>query len=603
MASAIYYIFAFLVIDVARSNRFYQETYVDQAIQEILRSVGWQDVIIRIQKYDIYDGAQRLLNVVARNMAMTWPTQILVSGGIMGFDFQPGDLASSRTLLIYIYASNDDINDAELNAMLDDINLISHPKHMPKLMLIIGSNKDTLDRRRPLEYLWDQKLFDVIILEVSFHSRCSEPVFVAVHRFNGFNEYYSREIVYKGDIDWYPNKLRDMHGGTFKVMFEDKRPYGTLENGTVGGLARLFMNALSDAMNGTVVYTSSLRENDMKYNAEGLVYEDWYSTQHEHTVAIGDDRICALVPAMPPAKYLIDFWSIIITILFGFLLAAVMWCVSVIMNVNERVRDPLNLIGLILHMGPLYKSRSLVEKILFITMVMTVEEYMIIFQAELLEFVVEFAVNTRVSTFQDLYNTGLKVVVSPVVYDEIAATEGLSPVFMKRFVSSIDELQNENGMDTSKAYFMSEIEGKLKETKLKRMYGKWRFRLSDLCVLSHYRVHGLRMKSPFKNEVNSVLLALVESGFVGKYVDDFWKDEKSGRKSDSGMMSLRDHSVYVAYLVIIVGHVISFIVFLGEIIADRISKRKHLTLSFNYCKSMKMSKQSKISAKNTVAHN
>ncbi|XP_011879021.1 PREDICTED: uncharacterized protein LOC105568180 [Vollenhovia emeryi] len=596
IAGAISYFFA--VTNVARSY-FYREVYIDQAIQDILQSIGRQDIIIRIQRYDIYDGAQRLLDVVARNVATTWPSQIL--GGRIGFGFQPGDLASSRTLLIYIYASNDDVNDAELLAMLNDTNLISHPKHRPKLLLIIGSNTGTLDGRRQLKYLWDRRLFDVIILEVSFHPQYSEPIFVAVHRFNGFNGDYSRVTVYEDETNWYPNKLRDMHGGTFKVMFKEVRPYGTLENGTVGGLAKLFMNALSDAVNGTVVHTSDLQESDMRYNAEGLVYENEYSTQYEHTVAIGDDRICALVPTMPAARVLVDFWRIIITILLGFLLAAVVWCASLIMSISERVRDPLNTISLILGMAPLHGPRSPVEKVLFVAVVMTVAEYTIIFQAELLEFVVEFAVSTRVSTFQDLYKTGLKVVVSPVVYDELATTEGLSPEFMKRFISSAEfAIQDKDGtVDTSKAYFTTEIDGKLAETnnKLKRK-GRRLFKLSDLCILSHYRVHNLNVRSPFKTEVDNVLLSLVESGFSGKYVDDFWKDDKSGRKHENGM-TLRDHSVYVAFFVIIVGHSVSFIVFLGEVIADRVLKRKRFSLSFSYCKSTKVSKQSKINTKNT----
>lgn len=577
IASIILYFF--IAINIARSN-FYQEAYVDQAIQGILQSIGRQDIIIRIQRYDIYDGAQRLLDVVTRNVAATWPSQILVSGGIIKFGFQPRDLASSRTLMIYIYASNNDINDAELNSLLSDINLLSHPKHVPKLLLIIGSNKGTLNGRRQLEYLWEKKIFDVIILEVSFHPQYFEPIFMAVHRFNGFNGDYSNVSVYKNNTNWYPNKLRNMYGGTFKVMFEEIRPYGTLENGTVGGLAKLFMNAFSGAVNGTVVHTDDLQENDMKYNAEGLVYEDWYSTQHEHTVAIGDDRVCALVPAMPAAKVLVDFWRIFITILVGFLLAAVVWCVSLFMSVSERIRDPLNTISLFLGMSPLHGARSPVERILFVAVVMTVAEYTIIFQAELLEFVVEFAVSMRVSTFQDLYNTGLKVVVSPVVYSELAATEGLSPEFMKRFINSAKyELENEDGqVDTSKAYFTTEISGKLAETKLKRK-GRRLFKLSDLCILSHYRVHRLHMRSPFKNEVNNVLLSLVESGFVDKYVDDFWKDDKSKRKSERRGMILCDQSIYVAFFVIVTGHVISFIVFLGEIIAGRVLKHKHFSLS------------------------
>lgn len=599
IASAISYLF--IAIDVARSN-FYREAYVDRAIQGILQSIGRQDVIIRIQRRDIYDGAQHLFDVVARNLAMTWPSQIFVSRGIIELGLKPRNLASSRTLLIYIYASSDDVKDAELKDMLNDMNSISHPKHVPKLLLIISSNR-TLDGRRQLEYLWDQKLFDVIILEVSFHPQNSEPIFAAVHRFNGFNGNYSRATVYKGGTNWYPNKLRDIHGGTFKVTFEEVRPYGTLENGTVGGLAKLFMNALSDAINGTVVHTSDLLKNDMRYNAEGLVYEDSYSTQHEHTVAVGDDRVCALVPTMPAAKVLVNFWRIIITILFGFLLAAIVWCVSLIMSISERVRDPLNTISLILGMAPLHGPRSLVEKTLFVAVVMTVAEYTIIFQAELLEFVVEFTVSMRVSTFQDLYNTGLKVVVSPVVYNELAVTEGLSPEFMKRFVNSAKyELQSKDGkVDTSKAYFTSEISGKLAETKLKRK-GRRLFKLSDLCILTHYRVHRLHMKSPFKNEVNSVLLALTESGFTEKYVNDFWKNDTSGHKSESGM-TLRDHSVYIAFFVIIVGHIISFIVFLGEIIAGRVLKRGHLSFSFSYCKSIKMPKRSKTNAKNTMAYN
>ncbi|XP_011634437.1 uncharacterized protein LOC105425396 [Pogonomyrmex barbatus] len=498
----------FTVIGVVRSN--YQEGYIDRTIQEILQSVEPHDVIIRLQKYDIYDGARRLLDIVARNVATTWPSQILVSGGIMGFGFQPGDLASSRTFLIYIYATNDMINVAELNDMLNDVNSISHPKHTPKLLLIIDSNTGILDARSQLEYLWEQKIFDVIILEVSFHPRSSKPVLVAIHRFNGFNEDYSRvgirELTYDNGTDWYPNKSQNMYGNAFRVTFEDVPPYGTFANGTAGGLAKLFSIALSAAVNGTVLHTSNLQETDVRYNAEGLVYEEWYNTQHEHTIPVDDDRVCALVPAvMPAAKVLVDFWQIIITIVFGFLLTAVVWCVSLIVRVNERIRNPLNTIRLLLGMTPLYGPHSLVEKILFVAVLITATEYMIIFQAELLEFVVEFTVNTRVSTFQDLYNTGLKVVVSPVMHDELATIEELSPELAKRFVSTVD-------------------------------YEFQKF------------------------------------GFMAKYIDEFWKDERNERKNE---LTLSDHSMYVAFFVVIVGHIISFIVFLGELIVDQFFKWKY----------------------------
>lgn len=219
------------------------------------------------------------------------------------------------------------------------------------------------------------------------------------------------------------------------------------------------------------------------------------------------------------------------------------------------------------------------------------------------------------STFQDLYNTGLKVVVTPVVYDELATTKELSSEFMKRFINSTKyQLRNKNWVDTSKTYFISEISGKLTETRFKRK-GRRLFKLSDLCILSHYHVHRLHMKSPFKNEFNRVLLSLAqllvvvivivaESGFVEKYVDDFWKDDKSRYKNES-KMTLRETLILYTLLFsfIIMDYIILFITFLEEIIAGRVLKCKHFSLPFSYCKSIKMSKQLKTNTKNTIICN
>lgn len=68
IASIVLYLFA--ATNIVCSN-FYQEIRVDQSIQKILRSIMFQDVIISIQKYDIYDRAIRLLDVVAQIMSAT----------------------------------------------------------------------------------------------------------------------------------------------------------------------------------------------------------------------------------------------------------------------------------------------------------------------------------------------------------------------------------------------------------------------------------------------------------------------------------------------------------------------------------------------------
>lgn len=74
-------------------------TRSDQTIREILH----RDVIIRIQGRDTYDMMEYLLEIVTEAVTTVWPTQIFVLG-----KSEPRLLASTRTLLIYLYESDND---------------------------------------------------------------------------------------------------------------------------------------------------------------------------------------------------------------------------------------------------------------------------------------------------------------------------------------------------------------------------------------------------------------------------------------------------------------------------------------------------------------
>ncbi|CAL1677782.1 unnamed protein product [Lasius platythorax] len=558
IARAILYFFA---VNNVLSLNFYQENYVDRSIQKFLRSIVRQNVIIRVQKCDIY--SERMLDLVAQSVITTWPTEIFV----LGSKIRPWNMASSRTLLIYIYPWNDDITYAELNVTVEDVDSISYAKYRPKLLLIMSSNERTLSAQRQLEYLWELKFLDVIILEVSLRSKYSEPVFVAVHRYNGFRKSYTRLTAYDDSIDWYP-KSRNIYGDKFKIKFEEIwSPYGSLEpgSGTVGGLAKAFSDTLSIALNGTVVHTNFLDESNMIYRAEGLVDENAH-----HSVAVGTDRFCLLIPILP-AEVPFDFWPIIVTILIGISLSGIVWCASTILRVSERARNPLNTICLILGISPFYAPRTFVEKMLFVATVMTAAEYTAMFQAELFELAIELSAENRVSSFQELFATGLQVVVSKVVYDELAASEQIPSELMRRF-TSVGERETIS-VNTSRAYFTSETDAKVLETKVLGRKGERLFKVSDLCILAHYRVHTIPFKSAFKNEINRALLMTMEYGFTKKHADDFWKD--IGTRNESEI--ILNHSMYVAYLVIFMGYAISLLAFARELIASRVSKRQHPT--------------------------
>lgn len=555
----------FYVANNVASLNFYQENHVDRSIEKFLRSIASQDVIIRIQRYDIY--SERVLDLVTRNVITTWSSQI----SVFGSDNQPWIKASCCTLLIYIYPRNDDITYAELNVVVKDVYSISHAKHLPKLLLIMDSNERTLSAQRQLEYLWELKFLDVIILEVSLRSKYSKPIFVAMHQFNGFNKNYMRMTTYDDSIDWYPNS-RNIYGDTFKVKFKEMwSPYGSWEpgNGMIGGLAKVFSNALSIILNGTVIHTDSVNESNMVYKTE-LMYKNEYNTNYDFSVSIDNDRVCLLIPILP-AEVLIDCWPIIVTILIGILLTAIVWCASMILRVDERVRDPLNTISLFLGVSPFHASRTLVEKMLFVTTMITVIEYTVLFQAKLFEFAIELSTEKRVSSFEDLFATGLQVVAENTVYDELVTDNNLPSGLMGRFTSVGKE--ERISMNTSRAYFKTEMEGKLLEIAILDHKGERLFKVSDLCIMSQLRVHMIPLKSSFKNEINRALLMLMDYGFAKKHKENFWKNVTGNENKSIGSI---DYSIYIASYIILVGYAISFVALIGELITSRIAKRKYL---------------------------
>jgi len=568
-------LYLFLAAGVA-SSKLYRETHSDRSIGKVLRSIACEDVIIRIRERRTYDATKRLLEVVSEAVTSTWPSQIFVSEETESVRLQ--GMASSRTLLIYLYESDNDTGYRNLSDTLMDVRSVSHPKHVPKLLLMVGSTVTESNALRQLRHLWDLGFFDAIVMEVS-----SEPLFVAAHSFNGFNEDYAKLTEYDRDIDWYPDKARNMYGNALKVTFAEKRSYGSLEDVGVSGLAEQFSDTLETVLNATVSRTSLSDESDMVYDAHGLVYSDWYSTRYEHTVAVGDDRICLLIPKLPADQVLMDFWQIVVMILMGLLLAAITWCASIMLRLSKRMRDPLNTIGLILGISPLYKPRGPVEKVLFVALTLTAAEYTYSFQTTLFNFVIEYAHHKRVFSFEDLYRTELKVLVSPVVYNELR--KDIPPEFLKSFTPTFSFEEHLSTMArlaklsatsrASKAYFMSELDGKLAEMSIVNRKGNRLYQLCELCIMSHHRVHSLPVRSPYRSQIDGVLLSLMEYGFARKHAGDLWRKEGEKDISEETELVLSDHSVYVALAVLLVGHAIAIAAFCEELAAAGISRCRH----------------------------
>lgn len=65
-----------------------------------------------------------------------------------------------------------------------------------------------------------------------------------------------------------------------------------------------------------------------------------------------------------------------------------------------------------------------------------------------------------------------------------------------------DELTRVRSREASKGFFMSEMDGKLAAITIVNRQGNRFYELTDLRITSHYRVHGLPVRSPYRNEIS-----------------------------------------------------------------------------------------------------
>lgn len=571
------------VIDIVQSN-FHREVQSDQAIRGILQSIAHQDVIIRVQERDMDDRMKRLLEIVSEAVMGTWPTRILVSARLRSAS-QPPNAASSRTLLIYLCPSFKVIDYGELNVVLQEMSLMSHPKHLPKLLLVCATNPGarTLSALRQLKYLWHLRFFDAVVLEVSFpRTKQPEPVFVAAHIYDGFAERYTKLTSYDDDIvDWYPDKSRNMHGRRLRVTFKATAPYSTWDpvSGRLDGLAQAFSVMLSNIMNATVVQTSDSRDSDLVYDAQVLLHTDQYNTSYEHTVSVGHDRICLLLPVLSRMRIVMDLTEVIMSAVIGFVITTIAWSVSMSLSVGEGLRHPMTIISQILCIPPFGMARTTVERIMFVTIMLATAEYANVFHAELFRFSVRYTDHMRVSSFKDLCETGLKVLVPPMVHETIQTfgpVKQLPAACRDRFRPSTVELEvDRRTLASTDAYFVSETSAKLAELTRVDGAGKRLFKLYDLCVMFLYHVHTLPVRSPYREEIDRVLLIMTERGLAKKHLDESWEQLGVQETKGRGKIVIRDYSKYIGIIVVFMGCLLSIVVFAGELMVGLLSARKH----------------------------
>lgn len=490
--------------------------------------------------------------------------------------------ASSRTLLIYLYPPVKLLGYEQLNSVVQEVSLLSHPKHLPKLLLICHSEVRTLSPLQQLRYLWHLRFFNAVVLEVSFPPRQSQPVLMAAHLYNGFNKRYTRLTSYNDNVDWYPDKSRNMQGAKLQVTFEAPAPYGTLEPGssTPGGLAGAFADAMMVAVNATVVAAHSPGESDLVYNAVLLLHTDGYSTSYEHTVNVDHDRVCLLLPVLARERISMNSREIILATVIGVLITTILWSTLMTLMAGDKMSQPMVIISQILCIPPANEASTTVEKIMFVAIMLSTAEYANVFHAELFRFTIRHTDRMPVSNFEDLYETGMTILIPPMIHETIETIRPLKklpPAFLHRFQPSGELDEDKRTMDTSKAYLMSEMKGEMVE--LTRLDGAGRrlFRLYDLCVIHLYRVHELPVRSPYRDQVNRVLLIMTEHGLTKKHLDDFWYWLGSQRIRGKGLVkvTIRDFSKYVGITAVFTGCLSSLVVFVGELIVALLAACRH----------------------------
>ena len=593
-------------------------TWLKHMTRYTVRNLHVHQVVFLIDD-DIVNGFP-MLDIVTRQLERRSPVISFTFEQMNVNKFQDSKflqlLENPRTTTFFVVLSSSK-GGSSFPDLVNPINFIietSTPNIRPKcLFLFLSSNAKSSNFEELLLKMWQKQFLDVTVLEVVNDESKNQNQFSNTHRtidtvhfFNPFNNSYTVQI-YTSQIEWFPNKLQNLHGFGLKVGLFNRPPTAYVTKNSsfypieASGIDVKLANTLSEKMNFSIIPLQTRDGNFGNFNcnpahSEGFLKKVFFN-EIQFIVAHGVGvRICAnkvpveytvlglekfniLVPIIEKETVvLVGKWEFFLTTMLIVLMTTSIWIISHLLKLQSRCWRFLEIIGLTLQVAIPDQPRNFKERILFIGIVASGIMYASEIYAGLAAFQFKTDLQEQINTLEDFYQAGLKLLAHPNVATIITEdTQGVLQEVVNNSIRTVDMITDcySRMQEKDTACLIRSIEAEHLIQMSKNENCVSRVKIIEESVWVSLRVMFLESSSPYTERFNDIAEKFFEFDLGFKWTET--RTSKSRMKWSNKEITARKDiipksTLSVLLLIILVGYAGSIMIFVGEIVVAHVLK-------------------------------
>lgn len=576
------------LLTLQQMNYLYHLPIIERSVKDLLDTSQFLNVLFVVQNSlncDPLDDLE-LIGEIYKTVSRAIPTNFLSFNDSIPIELPDID-ATESTLILYSYVAKEF---PDRRRTEDIARFIEHCQNRSKVLLITKLEERNCNFEAFLKQIWYDELIDMAVLELSESDKRS--IAMNVHRYNPFTDIYDRTSYPVSTLDWFPNKMIDLHGYPFRATILEREGYVnlTVDSRTYPikykGPDVNLLHTLARTMNFTVVMMpnndalTSLMDGNLDIIIPKLaLFPDPRFDLLDHTLPYEYEKWCPVVPITYKVNTLElrAFAAIIanIAILLAF------WAISVLLKFEKKLWQPLKIFGILIAASVSVRPGKTSERIVFFVVVLASMMYSANLYVDLTTVSMADTMETEYKSYEDLDESGLTPVVLHMIFNVTFFTDNQAFNSLKR--KAIPDEDMENCTDVLSRYrnvtcFM-ELRGinALIYSQAKKDAATMKV-CRNLCYAEPHATYFLRKRSPFRSKFDTIISRLEAAGIRKKwhydFIGKFFPKKARAVKRNLYESSLVWNLIYIG----VIGFLLSIVVFFAEIIvhhAHNGKKRKN----------------------------
>ena len=507
------------------------------------------------------------------------------------------------SIFVIISMSRKHRNLSYLDGPINFFSRIAEYRSRPKCLFIFSHGREQTAYDQLLRRMWSMQFLDVMILEVPDKKKNGDAM---VHYFNPFtNE--TLKANFSSNMSWFPNKASNLFGYNMKVGVFNRPPSVVLSLNKTGNITSIsgnnimFIKTLAKAMNFSISWTTSKRKvwehiGCSNYNETGLIggksnysinfiatqsgrISSCYEGFYEWSRFINTVKIVFIAPVIPGASSNHLFNLKLVNLAFLTTLLFVIWGLVKLLHFESDKWQMLYIAQVILGSPIPQDPQKVAERIAFGFLLLACMMNSSFIYSAITGVEVQTNAMLQLNSIDDVLLSPLKLVVDINYYkSQYKNAEGIVKLLLDKSIQyelTYQECLDLLAKNRNIVCLAREEIGKMNVLeKLDANYNPV-MKIIDEVYLWASGTIMMESRSPFTSRFNDLISRIRDSGLIVKWENNQFRflNVTVHEDKDLFLEGLAPTKTVKQFTVLLFSlHILSCIVFLGELIIDDIRK-------------------------------